>query len=102
MKSGTLYATLSRAALHRRLSLTLRMLLLAGAVIPVWLGLVFAADNLFNLSAAVRAAIAIAFVGGVLGGAIRLYFLYWRKPIDTGKMAVETKPEADAFVTAGV
>ena len=88
MKNGTLYATLSRAALHRRLSLTLRMLLLAGAAVPVWLGLVFAADNLFNLTATVRAFIALSFLGVVIGGLARLYFLFWHKPIDTGKMAV--------------
>ena len=88
MKSGTLYATLSKAAFHRRLSLTLRMLFLAGAAIPLWLGLVFAADNLFNLSAASRAVIALSFLGGLIGGAARLYFQYWHTPSDTGKMAI--------------
>ena len=88
MKSGPLYATLSRAALHRRLSLTLRLLLLAGAAIPLSLAVVFAADNLFNLSATVRAVITLAFLGSIVGGLARLYFLYWRNPIDAAKMAV--------------
>ena len=88
MKRGTLYATLTRAAFHRRLSLTLRMLLLAGAATSLWLGAMFAADNLFNLTASVRAAIALSFIGGLAGGLVRLYYLYWHKPIDTGKMAV--------------
>lgn len=88
MKSGPLYATLNRAALHRRLSLTLRLLLLAGAVIPLSVTIVFAADNLFNLSAATRAVIGLAFLGGTAGGLLRLYFLYWRKPVDAAKMAV--------------
>ena len=88
MKSGNLYATLSKAAFHRRLSLTLRMLLLAGAAIPLWLGIVFVADNLFNLSASVRAFIALSFLVGMTGGLARLYFKHWHKPTDTGKMAV--------------
>ncbi len=88
MKSGPLYATLTKAALHRRLSLTLRLLLLAGAAVPLSLGVVFAADNLFNLSASVRAVISLAFLAGIVGGLIRLYFLYWHRPIDAAKMAV--------------
>ncbi len=88
MKSGPLYATLSKAAFHRRLSLTLRLLLLAGAAIPFSLAIVFAADNLLNLSASVRAVISFAFLGGIVGGLARLYFRYWRTPIDSAKMAV--------------
>ena len=88
MKSGPLYATLTKAAFHRRLSLTLRRLLLAAAVIPFSLAFVFAADNLLNLSASVRAAIALAFLGGTLGGLVRLYCLYWRRPVDAARMAV--------------
>jgi len=79
---------LSRAAFHRRLSLTLRLLLLAGAALPLSLAVVFVADNLFNLSASVRAVITLAFLGGSVGGLARIYFLYWRKPVDSAKMAV--------------
>ncbi len=88
MKSGPLYATLSRAAFHRRISLTLRRLLLAGAVLPLTLAVVFAADNLFNLSATVRAVITLAFLSGSVGGLARIYFLYWRRPVDSAKVAV--------------
>ncbi len=88
MKSGTLYATLSRAAFLRRMSLTLRVLLLAGAAVPLWLGALCVADNLFNLSAIARAILALGFLGGVIGGLVRLYFIYWHTPVDTGKMAV--------------
>ena len=88
MKSGPLYATLSRAAFHRRLSLTLRLLLLAGAAIPLSLAVAFAADNLFNLSASARAVISLAFIGGIVGGLARLYVRYWRNPADTAQIAV--------------
>ncbi len=88
MKRGSLYATLNKAALHRRLSLTLRLLLLAGAAIPVWLFVVFTTDNLFNLSAPVRSALALISLGTVIAGLVRIYFLYWHKPVDTAKTAV--------------
>jgi len=79
---------LTKAALHRRLSLTLRSLLLAGAAVPLSAVLVFAADNLFNLSAGVRAGIGLAFLASLLAGLVRLYWRYWRKPADAAKMAV--------------
>ncbi len=88
MKRGTLYATLTRAALHRRLSLTLRQLLLACAAFPVWLIAVFAADNLFNLPPLLRAGLALASLASLAAGAVRLYFLYWHKHPDAAKTAV--------------
>lgn len=88
MTTGPLYATLTKAALHRRLSLTLRLLLVAGAVAPLSLAAVFAADNLFNLSAAARASLGLTFIAGLLAGLARLYWLHWRKPVDAAKMAV--------------
>ncbi|MDA3926797.1 MAG: hypothetical protein PF904_19100 [Kiritimatiellae bacterium] len=88
MKRGPLYATLTKAALHRRLSLTLRMLLLAGAGLLAAGSLVLIADNLFNLTAITRAVIATLFVAVVLSGLTRLFYLYWRTPIDSAKMAV--------------
>ena len=88
MQRGTLYATLTRAAFHRRLSLTLRLLLLAGAALPVWLFVLFAADNLFNLSVALRTALGLVSLGAIAAGAARLYWLYWRSPADNAKMAV--------------
>jgi hypothetical protein len=60
----------------------------AGAVFPVWVGLVFAADNLFNLSSSSRLVIGLTSVGALIAGAVRLYCLYWRKPADIGKTAV--------------
>ncbi len=86
--SGTLYATLTRAALHQRLSLTLRVLLRAGALLALCLVAAFAADNLFNLSAPVRAAIALSLAGGIVGGLASLYFRHWHKAVDTGRTAV--------------
>jgi hypothetical protein len=74
--------------LHRRLSLTLRLLLLAAGIAPLSLAAVFAADNLLNLSAAVRTVLSLGLAGGLLGGLIRLYWLHWRKPTDAAKMAV--------------
>jgi hypothetical protein len=68
--------------------LTLRLLLVAGAAIPLSLAVVFAADNLFNLSSSVRAGLGLVFVAGLLAGFSRLYWLYWRKPVDAAKMAV--------------
>ena len=88
MTTGPLYATLTKAALHRRLSLSLRLLLAAGAVVPLSLAAVFAADNLFNLSAATRAVLAALYVTGLVAGLARLYWLHWRKPADAAKMAV--------------
>ena len=88
MKRGPLYATLTKAALHRRLSLTFRLLLLAGAVFPLSLALACAADNLFNLSPAVRFATVLAFACGAVGGLARLYLRHWRKPMDPAKVAV--------------
>ncbi len=88
MMRGSLYATLNKAALHRRLSLTLRLLLLAGAAVPVWLFVVFVTDNLFNLSASVRTVLALTSLGGVVAGMARVYFLYWHKPADPAKIAV--------------
>jgi len=88
MNRGPLYATLTRAALHRRLSLTLRLLLLAGAGLLASACAVLAADNLFNLTALTRAAIATGFAAVILGGLIRLFYLYWRTPVDSAKMAV--------------
>ena len=88
MTNGPLYATLTKAALHRRLSLSLRLLLVAGAVVPLSLAAVFAADNLFNLSAATRAVLAALYVTGLVAGLVHLYWLYWRKPADAAKMAV--------------
>lgn len=88
MKAGTFYATLSRAALHRRLSQTLRLLLLAGAIVSLSLAVAFAADNLFNLSAAVRTAFSLALLGGLCVGTVCLYLRYWRAPVDPAKMAV--------------
>ncbi|MDD4018382.1 MAG: hypothetical protein PHV28_10620, partial [Kiritimatiellae bacterium] len=88
MKRGTLYATLTRAAFHRRLSLTLRKLLLACATVPVCLCAAFAADNLFNLSASMRMGLAFLFLAVPAAGLVRLYFRFWHKPADAAKMAV--------------
>jgi hypothetical protein len=88
MTSGPLYATLTKAAFHRRLSLTLRLLLLTAAAGSLSLAVLFAADNLFNLSAAARATVGLAFLAGVLGGTAFLYVRYWRRPVDAAKMAV--------------
>jgi len=88
MNRGPLYATLTKAALHRRLSLTLRLLLLAGAGLLAAACIVLAADNLFNLTALTRAVIATAFVAVILVGLTRLFYLYWRTPVDSAKMAV--------------
>ena len=88
MKRGPLYATLTKAALHRRLSLTLRVVLLAGAGLLVAACAVLAADNLFNLTAGTRAVIALLFTGAVLFGVARVFWLYWRKPVDCARMAV--------------
>jgi len=74
--------------LHRRLSLTLRTLLVAGAALPVWLFLVFAADNLFNLPAPLRASLALATLAAITAGVGLLYFRYWRAPADAAKTAV--------------
>jgi len=86
--NGTLYATLTRAALHQRLSLTLRVLLRAGALFALCLVAAFASDNLFNLSAPVRAVIALTLATSLIGGLAALYFRYWHKAVDTGKTAV--------------
>ena len=88
MKSGPLYATLSKAALLRRLSLTLRMFLLTCAVMLVALSVALAADNLFNLSATTRAVIALLFAGSLLFVICRIFLRYWSKPVDSAKMAV--------------
>jgi len=88
MKRGPLYATLTKAALHRRLSLTLRMLLLACAALLVFVSIVLVVDNLFNLTAGTRAVIAIGFAAFVITLLVRLFYLYWRKPVDSTKMAV--------------
>ncbi len=88
MKNGSLYATLTRAALYRRASLSLRTLLLAGAVLPVAASAAFAADNLFNLSAGTRMVITLLFAGSVLALFVRLFWRYWRKPPDSARMAV--------------
>lgn len=88
MPRGPLYATLTRAALHRKLSLTLRMLLLAGAGLLVATSVVLAADNLFNLKASTRTIIAVAFPTAIFFGFARLFWLYWRQPTDSARMAV--------------
>ncbi|MDD2601084.1 MAG: hypothetical protein PHO37_17980 [Kiritimatiellae bacterium] len=88
MNRGPLYATLTKAALHRRLSLTLRLLLLAGAGLLTAACAVLAADNLFNLTPLTRAVVATAFAAAVLSGMARLFYLYWRAPVDSAKMAV--------------
>ncbi len=88
MKRGPLYATLTKAALHRRLSLSFRMLLLAGAGLLAAASLVLVADNLFNLTAMTRAVIAALFVAAVFFSVIRLVYRYWSKPVDSAKMAV--------------
>jgi hypothetical protein len=68
--------------------LSLRLLLLAGAAFPLAAALAFAADNLFNLSASVRAGCGLLFLGGLLTILGRIYWLYWRAPADPAKMAV--------------
>lgn len=88
MKRGPLYATLTKAALHRRLSLSLRLLLLAGAGLLTAACVLLAMDNIFNLTALTRASVATAFVAAALSGIARLFYLYWRTPVDTAKMAV--------------
>ena len=88
MQRGALYATLTKAALHRRLSQTLRLLLLAGAALPVWLLALFVADNLCNLPPGLRTLLAAGSLLTLLAGIARLYWRYWHKPADPARMAV--------------
>ncbi len=64
------------------------MLLMAGAGMLVAVSLVLAADNLFNFNAGTRLVVALAFAGAILLGIVRLFWLYWRKPVDCARMAV--------------
>ncbi|MFO7937045.1 MAG: DUF4175 family protein [Kiritimatiellia bacterium] len=88
MKNGHLYATLNKAALLRRLSLTLRMLLLTCAVLLVGVSVVLAADNLFNLSAGTRGVTALLFAGSILFMLARVFMRYWSRPVDSARTAV--------------
>ncbi len=88
MQRGALYATLTKAAFHRRVSRTLRLLLLAGAALPVWLLTLFVVDNLCNLSSGVRIVLAFGSLAAIFSGISCLYFLYWHKATDNVKMAV--------------
>jgi hypothetical protein len=88
MEHGPLYATLTKAAFHRRLSLTLRLLLQAGGAILLSLLVLLAADNVFNLAPLTRIVVGLVFLGSVAAGLTRLYLLYWRRPVDPAKMAV--------------
>ncbi len=88
MPTGPLYATLTKAARHRRLSLSARWLLLAGAALPLALTAACVADNLFNLPAAARAMIALLLAVALPGALLALYLRYWRLPPDLAKTAV--------------
>ncbi len=88
MKNGVLYATLNKAALLRRVSLTLRMLLLTCAWLFAAISIALATDNLFNLSATTRAVAALMFAGSMLFILVRVFLRYWSKPVDSAKMAV--------------
>lgn len=86
--SGVLSATLTKAVLYRRVSLTLRALLVAGAGASVALCALFAADNLVNLSVPVRTAFGLAFLLAGGTGLVRLYWRVWRAPIPVHRVAV--------------
>ncbi len=88
MKRGALYATLTSASVHRRVSLTLRALVWALAGFLVWCLVWFAADNLLNLSPATRRFSLAASALLLLGGALALYGRYWRRRPDPRQMAV--------------
>ncbi|MDD2460638.1 MAG: hypothetical protein PHT98_06110, partial [Kiritimatiellae bacterium] len=79
---------MTKAAFHRRLSLSLRLALLAGAALPVWLLLLCAADNLFNLPPTLRGVLAISSLAALAAG---LAYLVWRfgvRPFDPARTAV--------------
>lgn len=88
MQRGTLYATLTKAALHRRLSQTLRMFLRTGAALAVWCLVLLVADNLCNLPPALRMILAGGTVLMIAAGLVRLYLHTWRPPVDTARTAV--------------
>lgn len=88
MRHGTLYALLTKAALHRRLSLSLRLALLAGAALPVWLLLLCAADNLFNLPPRLRSVLAFGSLAVVASGVAHLVWRFAVRPFDPARTAV--------------
>ncbi|MBP5319409.1 MAG: hypothetical protein J6334_00355 [Kiritimatiellae bacterium] len=88
MKRGALYATLTKAALHRRVSLSLRAVVWAMACFLVWCIAWFAADNLLNLSPALRRFFLTASALLLGGGIIALYRRYWRRRPDPRQTAV--------------
>lgn len=88
MAHGKLYALLTRAAIHRRLSLSLRLALLAGAVLPVWLLLLCAADNLFNLPPHLRSVLLLGSLAAIAVGVVYLIWRFGFRSIDPARTAV--------------
>ena len=88
MAHGKLYALLTRAAIHRRLSLSLRLALLAGAALPVWLLLLCVADYLFNLPPHLRSVLMLGSLAAIVIGLVYLIWRFGLRSIDPARTAV--------------